>query len=321
MLTTMNRLLDRFIFAVVLGSMGLGFVFSSVLGPIQWAVPILFGFMTFVTSLGCSWRDFARVLRAPAPIFICLLLLHAVHPLFARVLGWGVYGADSPFAVALILGTAVPVGVTSVIWSGLVKGDVPLSLAVVTTDTMLAPILVPLTILVFAGQSIKFDVQAMMSGLAVMIVIPAVVGVSFNDIMPVAVRKLKHYISPASKLSLGAVIAINVAAAKGQFASLGPSWAVVLLVIAVQCGFGYASSWWCARLARVDEAVARTITFSAGMRNISAGIVIAMAYFEPSVAVPVVLSMLFQQPFATVASRLLTRGMTMSDGKGEKSAA
>jgi len=42
------------------------------------------------------------------------------------------------------------------------------------------------------------------------------------------------------------------------------------------------------------------VSFSSGMRNISLGLVLALAYFEPLTAVPVVLSILIQQPFATL---------------------
>ena len=40
--------------------------------------------------------------------------------------------------------------------------------------------------------------------------------------------------------------------------------------------------------------------FSGGMRNISAGAVLAISYFPPAVAVPVVLGMLFQQTLASL---------------------
>ncbi len=43
------------------------------------------------------------------------------------------------------------------------------------------------------------------------------------------------------------------------------------------------------------------------MQNISAGAVIAVAYFPPPVAVPVVISMLFQQIQASIYGQLLKR--------------
>lgn len=47
--------------------------------------------------------------------------------------------------------------------------------------------------------------------------------------------------------------------------------------------------------------------FSGGMRNISAGAVLAVSYFPPAVAVPVVLGMLFQQTLASIYGFAINR--------------
>lgn len=56
-----------------------------------------------------------------------------------------------------------------------------------------------------------------------------------------------------------------------------------------------------------------TLTFTGGMRNISAGAVLATTYFPAAVAVPVVLGMLFQQMLASffgyVMEKHFHRGM------------
>ncbi|MCY9341001.1 bile acid:sodium symporter family protein, partial [Bacillus haynesii] len=44
-----------------------------------------------------------------------------------------------------------------------------------------------------------------------------------------------------------------------------------------------------------------------GMRNISAGAVLATGFFPPQVAVPVVIGMLFQQVLAALFGHLLAR--------------
>jgi bile acid:Na+ symporter, BASS family len=50
-----------------------------------------------------------------------------------------------------------------------------------------------------------------------------------------------------------------------------------------------------------------SLTFSGGMRNISAGAVIAVSYFPAAVAVPVVVGMLFQQILASLNGRFLNQ--------------
>ncbi|MNW07750.1 hypothetical protein D3C71_2044160 [compost metagenome] len=65
--------------------------------------------------------------------------------------------------------------------------------------------------------------------------------------------------------------------------------------------------WLVARLFRWEQDVVVALTFNSGMRNISAGAVLAVAYFPPPVAVPVVLGMLFQQSLASLFGFLLNR--------------
>lgn len=54
-----------------------------------------------------------------------------------------------------------------------------------------------------------------------------------------------------------------------------------------------------------EEIVA--LIFTGGMRNISAGAVLATSFFPPQVAVPVVVGMLFQQILAALFGHLLAR--------------
>jgi bile acid:Na+ symporter, BASS family len=49
------------------------------------------------------------------------------------------------------------------------------------------------------------------------------------------------------------------------------------------------------------------MTFSSGMRNISAGAVIAVSFFPAAVAVPVIVGMLFQQILASLNGHFLDR--------------
>jgi BASS family bile acid:Na+ symporter len=61
------------------------------------------------------------------------------------------------------------------------------------------------------------------------------------------------------------------------------------------------------RLLKFQQDDIITLTFTGGMRNISAGAVLAITYFPPQVAVPVVLGMLFQQVLASFYGRMLEK--------------
>ena len=62
-----------------------------------------------------------------------------------------------------------------------------------------------------------------------------------------------------------------------------------------------------AKLLRYDRETLVAFTFTGGIRNISAGTVIAIAYFPPAVILPVVTGMLFQLALASVYASFLER--------------
>jgi len=95
------------------------------------------------------------------------------------------------------------------------------------------------------------------------------------------------------------VIAPYVRSFKADMLQLVPA-ALVLIFI------GYAIGWLGAKPYK-DIRIAKTMAYSAGMRNISLGVVLGVAYFEPAASIPVVLTILIQQPTATLVYKIFTR--------------
>lgn len=63
---------------------------------------------------------------------------------------------------------------------------------------------------------------------------------------------------------------------------------------------GYLIAFLIGNFLKFDRETTVALTFTGGMRNISIGAVLAVSYFPPSVAIPVVLAMLFQQVLASI---------------------
>lgn len=77
--------------------------------------------------------------------------------------------------------------------------------------------------------------------------------------------------------------------------------------ILVLAASGYALGWLVAHLFRQDRATAVSMMYGTGMRNISAGAVIAAAYFPGEVLFPVMIGTLFQQVLAALFGKLLAQ--------------
>ncbi|PYI57554.1 bile acid:sodium symporter [Paenibacillus flagellatus] len=291
-------------FVIIPVSLILGFFFYRWLEGGTRLVPYLFAYLTFVMALGCSPAQLGGALRKPLAIVVTLALVHVAAPLAAYGAGTLLFGAGSPYVVGLVLFAVIPLGVSSVIWVGLSGGSVALVLSLIVLDSIVSPFVVPYAIDLLFGADIHFDHWNVMKDLIVIILVPTVLGVAVNAWSKGRAKPVTApYAAPTSKLAFAAVIVINAAAIaphvfamKGELIRLVPA---VLLFVA----FCYALGWLGSLPFRGRDVVV-TITYSSGMRNISLGIVIALHYFEPAAAVPVVMAILIQQPMATLAHRL-----------------
>ncbi len=298
-----NGLFEEWLFACVFLFMIAGWYLAphSSLAAGRTMVPLLFAFMTWLTSLKCSWREMARIAAHPGPVLVILTLLHLGVTFF----GWGIgrllYPGHADVIAGFVLCGAIPIGVTSAIWTGLAGGNVALALAAVTFDTLLSPIVVPAVILLFLGQSIELNLTAIMVDLLKMIVVPSLIGLTMHDLSGGSLYpRVKPFLGPFANVALGLVVAINVATTRQTIVTLDISLGFLLVVILLVVSFGYWAGAFVPRKLGYDGKTAAAVAYSVGIRNLSAGLVIALGHFPTLTIVPVVVSMLFQQPLAAL---------------------
>ncbi|MET1029851.1 bile acid:sodium symporter family protein [Domibacillus tundrae] len=271
-------------------------------------VPWVFAFMTFTGSLNSNFRMFYHTMTHPFPIFLALAILHLITPVFAWTVGHFMFPDDPLTVTGFTLALVIPTGITSVIWVTMYKGSVPLALVIILIDTMLSPLVVPFSMSVFAGSKVEMDVPAMVSGLFWMIVLPSLLGMIVNEWLKAEkASRISQALSPFSKLSLPVVIVINSAVIAPYLRDIDAKFIRILLTILFVVLCGYLISWGLAIAFRQPRENIVTLLYIGGMRNISAGAVIAVNFFPPQAAVPVVVCMLFQQMLAAFHGFLLIK--------------
>jgi predicted Na+-dependent transporter len=300
--SVVNDWLGKKIFLLVLLALVTGYLLKVPDGSlIRFLLVALFAYMTFVTSLGTSFKSFIQVLAKPWVPLWALLLIHIMTPLTAWILGILFY-ADSPqIKLGLLVGAAIPVGVTSIIWTALTKGNIPIALVSVTLDTLIVPVLLPVYYTLIVGQSVVINYTSLVVQLLLMVTIPSVAGMLFYDWTGGKTASFSRGLGGvSSKLALFIVILLNASLVSPGFNFSFDTiklMAVVLTMVASGYALGYAGSLCISESSR-DMTMA--MIYSVGMRNISCGLVIAITYFPTAVAVPIMLGMIFQQPIAAV---------------------
>jgi BASS family bile acid:Na+ symporter len=132
------------------------------------------------TTLGA--KDFGRVLTMPWPILVGVVLQLVIMPL----LGFGLakaFGFSPEVAAGVILIGSVSSGVASNVMSYLAGGNVPLSVTITSSRTLISPLVTPLWMKLLAGRLIPVNVVEMMMSILNMIIVPVVAGLAANRIL------------------------------------------------------------------------------------------------------------------------------------------
>ncbi|WP_203364020.1 bile acid:sodium symporter family protein [Bacillus sp. REN10] len=304
----LNDQLDRAMPLITPTSVIVGVLFADSFQAYSFLVPWIFAFMTFSGSLRSNFSSFKRTLSHPLPILLVLFILHIWMPLWAWGLGHLVFSGDHFTITGLLLATVIPTGITSLIWVSIHKGNVALTLCIILIDTFLSPFIVPYSLSILIGQSVMMDVWEMTKGLFGMIVFPSILGMILNQMTAGNIQKtLGPRLAVFSKIGVMAVIMINGAVISPYLVNLDRKLLTIVFVVLLLSSSGYAFSWFIGKFARLEKDEIIALTFTGGMRNISAGAVLAISYFEASIAVPVVIGILFQQVIASFYGYMLNR--------------
>lgn len=306
MLQKLNKRLEKMMPMITPTSVVIGVLLSVYLKDYAYLVPWIFAFMTFVGSLGNSFKSFKDAIIHPIPILAALIILHVIMPLWALAVGHLTFSGDHFTITGMVLAMVIPTGITSFIWVSIYKGNTVLTLSIILIDTMLSPFIVPFTLSLIVGHAISMDTWAVMKGLLGMIVIPSLIGTLLNQITKGKILEtIGKPLAPFQKIGVGLTVMLNAAVVAPQLKHVSLKLVGIVLVVFFIALSGYWISFFIGRMMKKDQGTIISLMFTGGMRNISAGAVIAVSYFPAAVAVPVVVGMLFQQVLASINGFIL----------------
>ena len=286
----------------------LGMFLGDLIVDFHALIPFIFAIVTFIGALRIDFDSFKQTIRKPKPIILVMLVLRILMPLWALLLGIIIFPDNLYTRTGLLLFALIPVGVNSVIWTVMYKGNISLTLSVVLLDTVLSPVVLPFSVLLLTGASIELNTTSMMLSLLQMIVIPSIIGMAINQLTKGELpKKWNAKLSPVSKLGLLVVVMINGAVVGDYFAIIDLHLVMIMGSIILLALSGYTMAWNLAKLLKLSEADMKAAIFSGGSRNVSTGVVIAVAYFSAAVAIPVVVGILFQQLVCATVAKILER--------------
>lgn len=303
-----NQFIEKWMPLVTPVCLTIGILSASFLGKFAFIVPWAFAFMTFTGSLGSGFRDMKKIVTDPIPLFVVLFILHVWMPLVACGVG-NLFFSDSPyFITGIVLAFVVPTGIVSLVWVSIYKGNNILTISIILLDTFLAPILIPLSLKLLVGAAVEINAWGMVKDLIFMIAVPAVLAMSLNQFTKGEIKKtLAPKLAPFSKIGLIMVVSINSTKVAPFFKDLSPTLFAVAATILLLASTGYVWGWIASRILKKEYSTTISMTINSGMRNISAGAVLAAQYFPGAVLFPVMIGTVFQQILVSIAAHTLSR--------------
>jgi predicted Na+-dependent transporter len=303
-----NRLTGKWMPLVVILCLFTGVVFSDTLGHLIFLVPYVFAFMTFSGAIRSSFRQMTGIARHPIPLIVSYAIIHIVMPLIALMAGKIFLPGCPSYISGIMLEYVMPAAVSSVMWCVVSGGDISFTLSIILLDTLTAPLVIPLSLHILTAAHVQIDFLDMMLDLIWMVALPALLAMLMNHFSHDRVgEKVSPVIAPFGKFALIFIITINSTRIAPFVRHITAVQFKVIAIIFTIAVLGYAGGWLAGFLLRKDSSTIVSMTFGCGMRNISAGAVIAAAYFPAETMFPVMAGTLFQQALASMFSHLLTK--------------
>ncbi len=247
-----------------------------------WIVmPILIVLM-FLIGTELNKEAFINVVRSPKPIIFGMVGQLIVLPVIAFLLA-SLLNVSPVYFMGLVLIACCPGGSSSNVFSMLAKGDVALSVSLTAVSSIITlftlPIIMELTsdyVSHNAGISIELPVGKLLMQNIVSLFLPLLAGWLFRHFKPVAAakvgKKLGKLAFPALMLLAFTFFIQYTKEIFDNFQLIGTACALLILM-SMLC------SSLLSHIARLKDAVRRTIVIEVGMQNAAQAIAIASSPF------------------------------------------
>ena len=263
-------------------------------------------FQTFANSLGGGFRDLAQVMAHPKPVLLTMLTLHVLMPVIALGAGVLIFPQNPLYTLSLVLVESSPAAVSSLIWMTIGGGSTGICLSTVLLDSLLSPLILPLTLRLLCGTMVALDTLGLIKSLMVMVVIPATAAMFLCRVWGrERCSHLKTQLALPSKLVLLLIVSANVTRCADSLRHLNISLALLVCCSLVMRVLGLTIGFGISRLFRLPYDTSLAVSVNSGMRNNSAAATLAAQYFPSDVVFSPSVSPVLSQLSVSLAVRLL----------------
>lgn len=246
-------------------------------GLIRAALPIVNFALMLGIGMALRAGDFRQVAARPRGLLLGIAGQYVALPLIG--LGFALLFRHSyELAVGFVLLAASPSANSSNALTWLARGNLALAVSLTAVSSVLTLLTIPLftgaALLLFAGQSqpIALPVGQMLLHLALLALLPLLLGMAARQLLPGACRRIEPWLNRTSMLLLLLLIALI---AVDQWPALRPWAGRLALATTAMCALAMFAGQVLARSGRLEWRDAVTISLEVGVQNCTLAFLVA----------------------------------------------
>jgi BASS family bile acid:Na+ symporter len=245
---------------------------------------LLLAFLMFGIALSLKVADFKRIVETPRKAFAGLISQYIFLPLltYALVL---IFTPCPSIALGMFLLGSCPGGNMSNFLSHLAKGNVALSVTLTATQTILAPLMTPLTFAICANiygptrelmQSINIDTVHLIIEILTILGIPLILGMFINYKFPGFTAKI---IKPIQKISIFLFLGFVVFLFVSNYDQFVQIIGAIFILVLLHNGLAMVGGYSIASLFRLDFKDKKCLAIETGIHNATLGLIVWANFF------------------------------------------
>lgn len=245
-----------------------GVAYPGFASPLQPLIPVLVAGLIFTAFYGFSFVDLTAQ-SISIPVIASLVCLYLIVPLALYPVAGAVLSGEILLGVLIVLAAPLTAG-SSIIWTRLSGGNTVLSTVIVLVSMLLAPLVMPSLIALFADSTVDISVADMFVELAT-IVLGGGVLAYFVPNEAVSDGQLDGF----SVVTMGVLIYAGVGGSARSFEVFQLAFVGGIAVAALCLSAGTAYALY-AHGVRSDECI--SVLYSSSMKNLSVSVMVAAVF-------------------------------------------
>lgn len=280
---SVNRLFNSYLSWIVLLTAVIAYLLPNFFAWMTPYVAYMLQFVMFAMGLTLTAQVFIDVFKQPLKVILVSVIQFLWMPLAGFLVGIA-FNFPPEIAIGFILLGACPGGTASNVMTFLANGNVPLSVSATTVSTLLAPVLTPLFVVLYAGvtSSIEIAFMPMFISIIKIVLVPIILGIVLNYFIGVKIEPVKSVCPTIAAIAVLLILAAVTAVNQQRIAGTG---IIIFVACLVQNLSGYVVTYVVCKILSIDVSSRRAMQIEVAMQNSALSVSLAMKHFTPQAAV------------------------------------